>query len=364
MARVMVAMSGGVDSSVAAALLKEAGHEVVGVTMRLGPDACLEETPKACCGPDAVHDAARVAEAIGIALYPLNLRRNFQELVIGPFCDEYAVGRTPNPCVLCNRELKFGHLLRLALAQDFDYVATGHYAIIERSEAEGRFQLRRAAMKQWDQSYFLYSLDQFQMAHTIFPIGGMSKDEARQVARRFGLPVSEKPGSQDICFLSGGDYRPFLAERRPELCVEGPIVTSDGKRIGTHDGCAFYTVGQRTGLGVATGERVYILALRPDTNTVVVGPKEEAQMTRVRVENVAWTGRDAPDVPMRLGVKVRYRQRDAEAVVEVVGNGVAEVGFDEAQLPSAPGQAAVFYDGEVVAGGGVIVSSNLSDDYA
>jgi len=357
MSRVVVAMSGGVDSSVAAFLCLEAGHEVVGVTMQVWPDAPEEvlEREGGCCSLSAVEDARRVCSILGIPHYVTNLKREFEDEVIDEFIKEYARGRTPNPCITCNRALKFGHLLRRARELEAGYVATGHYARVEKQA--GRHLLKKAEDESKDQSYALYSLDQEQLAHALFPVGSLSKREVRRIAKERGLPTSEKPESQDICFVTGGDYRDFLAGRRPEALSPGSIEDTRGRKLGSHTGIAHFTVGQRKGLGIASGRPMYIVDIRPDTNTVVAGTWEESLSQGLLARECNWIEFDRPAGPFRADAKIRYKSNPAPALITPRDGGVVEVIFDRPQRAVTPGQAAVFYHGDVVAGGGTIVSA-------
>ena len=352
--RILVAMSGGVDSATAAALLKRQGHEVIGVGLKLHESQSSWESERSCCGIAAMDDARRVASHIGIPFYVLNYERLFEDAVIDYFCRSYLDGKTPNPCVECNRVVKFGHLLRLADALDADYVATGHYARVSEDRRTGRYLLRRGADPQKDQSYFLYSLSQQQLCRALFPLGEMTKEETRDLARSFGLEVCDKPASQDVCFVGSGGYRQFLVERFPEALRRGPIVNTRGEVMGEHSGIACYTVGQRKGVGVAAGVPLYVLAVDGSAGTVVVGGREELQKRRVCVDQVTWIPFEEPSGPVALSVKTRYRAAAAPATVSCRGEGRAEVVFITPQTAVAPGQSAVFYDGEVVVGGGIV----------
>jgi len=357
MSRVVVAMSGGVDSSVAAFLCQEAGHEVIGMTMQIWPDAPEEvlEREGGCCSLSAVEDARRVCSILGIPHYVTNLKREFEHEVIDEFVEEYSRGRTPNPCITCNKSLKFGHLLRRAGELEADFVATGHYARIEHRG--GRYLLRKAADESKDQSYALYSLDQEQLARALFPVGSLEKSEVRRIARERGLPTSEKPESQDICFITDGSYREFLAGKRPASLAEGPIVDVQGRTLGTHPGIAHFTVGQRKGLGIASGKPVYVVGIRPESNTVVVGTWEESLARGLVAHDCNWIEFEQPAGPFRADAKIRYKSSPAPALVTPVEGGAVEVLFDRPQRAITPGQAVVLYHDDVVAGGGTIASS-------
>lgn len=361
-ARVVVAMSGGVDSSVAAALLVEQGYEVIGVTMQLWPeeDALEEARRGGCCSLAAVEDARRVAAALGIPYYVLNVRAAFAERVIRPFVEEYVRGRTPNPCIACNRLVKFDLLLRRARELDAAYLATGHYARIRR-DARGRYLLARAADRRKDQSYVLYGMTQEQLARVLFPVGELTKGEVRRRAARLGLPVAAKAESQEICFLPPGRHGPFVAARAPGRVRPGPILDRAGRVLGTHRGLPFYTVGQRRGLGLGGGPPRYVVALDPARNAVIVGAREEALAAGLEAEDVNlialdWTELAARPAGLAVTVQVRYRGPAVPAAVRALPGPGRRVRVDFA-LPVAavaPGQAAVFYDRDLVVGGGTI----------
>jgi tRNA-uridine 2-sulfurtransferase len=358
MARIVAAMSGGVDSSVAAALLArgEAGpaDEVVGVWMRLHADGGEGyEQSRSCCSPDAADDARRVAQILGIPFFVLNLEREFGARVIDAFADAYLDGATPNPCQACNQYIKFDELLRRGLAAyDADRVATGHYA---RVEQEGdTFRLKRAADAEKDQTYFLWVLDQAQLARTRFPLGDLTKPEVRAIAADLGLPTAAKPESQEICFVPAGDYRTLLEERRGYAGEPGPILDADGTRVGTHTGYAHYTVGQRHGLGVALGEAVYVREVRPATNTVVIGKRRDVAARRFMAEGRRFVAGEPPAERFEASVRIRHRAVDVPCEVTLVGDDRFAVETAEPVWAPAPGQAAVLYDGELCLGGGRI----------
>jgi tRNA-specific 2-thiouridylase len=299
-------------------------------------------------------DARRVAAKIGIPFYVLDFEALFEAAVINPFCREYREGRTPNPCVVCNHAVKFGYLLERARALGADAVATGHYAWVHRDQATGRFVLMRGTDRRHDQSYFLYGLSQEQLSRAVFPLGEMTKEETRGRARAFGLKVFDKRASQDICFVAGGDYRRFLAERSPASLRPGPIVNRRGDVLGQHRGVACYTIGQRRGLGVAVGRPLYVVDLDAATRTVVVGTRQEVLRRRLTVAHVNWIAFERPRGQLKLAVKARHRQAEAPALVTCRENGRADVSFISPQTAPAAGQSAVFYDGDVVVGGGII----------
>lgn len=362
--RVVVAMSGGVDSSVAAALLAEQGHEVIGVSMQLYDQSDPAHSFGSCCSLDDLHDARRVAAAIDIPHYILNFERQFEQQVVSNFVREYSSGRTPLPCARCNSDLKFATLADRAARLGADGVATGHYARVERS-ATGRSLLRRGIDPSKDQAYFLFSLTQDQLARALFPVGDWPKDAVREYARRRGLPVADKPDSQEICFIPDADYAAFVTRRAPDAAAPGAVVDASGQVLGTHDGIHRFTVGQRRGLGLSRGPGgapLYVLALRPAERQVVVGPKSALEQTTLTASGVNWIV-DSPSGPRRVTAQIRHRHQPAAATVEVLSEpgshsrpdgGRARVVFDVPQVAITPGQAVVFYDGDVVLGGGWI----------
>ena len=358
MARIVAAMSGGVDSSVAAALLARdattTGDEVVGVWMRLHPDGGEGyEQSRSCCSPDAADDARRVAQIAGIPFFVLNLEREFGERVIDAFADGYLDGATPNPCQACNQYIKFDELLRRGLgAYGAEQVATGHYARVEHRG--GRSVLLRAADADKDQTYFLWVLDQEQLAHTRFPLGELTKPQVRGIAVELGLPTADKPESQEICFVPAGDYRALLEERRGYTGEPGPIVDADGQRVGTHTGYAHYTVGQRHGLGVALGDAVYVREVRPATNTLVIGRRDEVAAHSFAADGRRFVAGEPPGERFSASVRIRHRAADVPAEVTLVRDDRFVVETAEPVWAPAPGQAAVLYDGEVCLGGGRI----------
>src|SRR4051794_8015589 len=357
--RIVVAMSGGVDSSVAAALLAEQGHEVIGLSMQLYDQAGGDISFGSCCSIDDLHDARRVAHAIGIPHYILNFEREFDEQVVSNFVREYAAGRTPIPCARCNSDLKFATLAERAAGLGANAVATGHYARVERDDATGRMLLKRGLDSSKDQAYFLFSLTQDQLARAVFPVGRITKEVVRDYARRYDLPVAEKPDSQEICFVPDDDYASFVARRAPGAAIAGTIVDEDGRAIGRHDGIHRFTVGQRKGLGLSgspDGAPRYVVALRPVDHQVVVGPRASLERTTLMASGVNWiTGR--PDGPRRVTAQIRHRHQPAPGVVYPIDTAdAARAGltFDQPQVAITPGQAVVFYDDDVVVGGGWI----------
>jgi len=359
--RVVVAMSGGVDSSVAAALLNEQGAEVIGLTMQIwdyrnfsAPDGQHFGT---CCSLDDVYDARRVAEQIGIPFYVVNFEAEFAREVIDTFCDDYFNGRTPNPCVLCNQKLKFELLLRRARELEADYLVTGHYAQIVDDGA--RFSLRKGIDAAKDQSYFLFTLTQQQMAMVRFPLGGMTKEEVRGHAARFNLRVAEKAESQDICFVPDGNYVRFLEEQRGAGLLDGEIVHADGRVLGHHQGTYRYTVGQRRGLGIAWPEPLFVVGIDAAAKRVVVGEKPFLSVSEFSVTGVNWLI-TPPQEPLDAACRIRYRHHEVPAMIQVDNSEMVTVHLREAQAGVTPGQAAVFYRGEEVLGGGWIDKTVLS----
>jgi tRNA-specific 2-thiouridylase len=346
-------MSGGVDSSVAAALLAEQGHDVVGLSMQLYDQRGGEQTWGSCCTLDDLHDARRVASRLGFPHYIVNFERRFQETVISNFVAEYAAGRTPLPCAHCNSDLKFSTLLARARGLGGERVATGHYARVEQGE-NGRWLLKRSADTEKDQSYFLFSLTQDQLARAAFPVGTLTKPEVREQARRLGLAVADKPDSQEICFVPDGDYASFVARREPAVSREGAILDRDGRELGTHAGIHRFTIGQRKGLGIASTSPLYVLKIDADAGSVTVGPREALERTRLTASGVNWISMDAPQTPVAVHAQIRHRHTPASGHVRALADHRAEMVFDEAQAAITPGQAVVFYDGDTVAGGGWI----------
>src|SRR5215510_4282692 len=353
--RIVVAMSGGVDSSVAAALLAEQGHEVIGLSMQLYDQSDGQTAFGSCCSIDDLHDARRVAAAINIPHYIVNFERQFDERVVSNFVREYAAGRTPLPCARCNSDLKFATLAERARGFGADAVATGHYARVERDEASGRYLLKRGVDPTKDQAYFLFSLTQDQLARAVFPVGDRPKSDVRDYARRRGLPVADKPDSQEICFIPDNDYRAFVRKQLPAGSGDGVFIDEKGRVLGTHDGIHRFTVGQRKGLGLAspTGTPMYVLALRPADQQVVVGPRASLEQKRLTASGVNWIAVE-PAGSLRAQVQIRHRHQPAAATVRRLADARAEVLFDAPQMAITPGQAVVFYDGDVVVGGGWI----------
>jgi tRNA-uridine 2-sulfurtransferase len=363
---IAVAMSGGVDSSTVAAMLRADGHNVIGLTMQLwnqrrlaGHEGMPESVQGRCCSLDDVYDARRVAQQIGIPYYVVNHEERFERDVIRPFIEEYVSGRTPIPCSLCNNHLKFDQLLIVAQQIGAAKVATGHYARVTFDEAGGRWLLKRPADSSKDQTYFLFGLTQEQLSRTIFPLGDITKPQVRELARRHGLALAEKPDSQEICFVPGGDYKRFidayLAEQGEALPdTAGDLVTTNGEVIGEHGGIHNFTVGQRKGLGVATGSPLYVIQISGANKQVIVGGEEHLYSRSLRARRVNLIAVDELREPMRVSVKIRHRHEPAPALIERIGDDEILATFDEPQRAITPGQAAVFYDGEIVVGGGWI----------
>ena len=363
---IAVAMSGGVDSSTVAAVLRAEGHNVIGLTMQLwnqrrlaGHEGMPEAVQGRCCSLDDVYDARRVAETIGIPYYVVNHEQRFEDEVVRPFVQEYLSGRTPIPCSLCNNHLKFDQLLLVAQQIGADHLATGHYARVEFDAKRDRWLLKRPADTSKDQTYFLFGLTQEQLSRTLFPLGALTKPEVRALARQHGLALAEKPDSQEICFVPGGDYKRFLdayLEEQGKALPDtaGELVTTGGDVVGEHHGIHNFTVGQRKGLGVATGSPLYVIQIKGDTRQVVVGNSDELYSDTLRVRRTNLIACAELDQPLRVTVKIRHRHEPAPATIEATGGDEIVVKFDQAQRAITPGQAAVFYDDDVVVGGGWI----------
>jgi tRNA-uridine 2-sulfurtransferase len=358
MTRVAVAMSGGVDSSVAAALLAGEGHDVVGFTMNLWPTWVPPGEGGGCCGIGAIDDARSVARTLGIRHYVLNFRAEFERDVIGYFAGEYARGRTPNPCIACNKAIKFDLLLRRVGAMGIDLLATGHYARMDRGP-DGRYRLLRAADPKKDQSYVLAGLAQDQLARLRFPVGDYAKPQIREIARRHGLCVADKPDSQEICFVPSGDYARVIERFEPRALRPGPIYGVDGRYLGQHQGLARYTVGQRRGLGLPGGRAWYVARIDAPRNALIVGDAQSLRCPELIAESVNWIAVPSLDGARRATVRVRHASQDVAAVIVPLARDRAIVRFDEWPRAAAPGQAIAFYDGDVVLGGGVIAEVAL-----
>ncbi len=349
--KVVVAMSGGVDSSVAAALLKEQGYEVIGMMMRLWSEPGKEDSNR-CCTPDSMAQARRVAGVLDIPFYAVDAKQVFRETVVQFFLDGYARGETPNPCLLCNRQIRWSFLLERALALGADYMATGHY--VRLREENGKRKLLRAVDSSKDQSYVLHVLNQERLQRAMFPVGEYPKTEIRELARKFNLPTASRKDSQDLCFLAGEDYRAFLRRNAAEILKPGDILTRDGKVVGRHDGLANYTIGQRKGLGVASPVPLYVISKNAAANTLLVGTREELGFSELTARDVNWISGEAPREPFWAQVKVRYTAKEAETLVTPLAGNRLHVKFSHPARDVAAGQAAVIYLGEEVLGGGII----------
>lgn len=358
-------MSGGVDSSTVAAVLLQQGRPVVGLTMQLWNQRRLPElrgngpAQHRCCSLDDVYDAKRVAQHLSFPHYVVNFEEQFEQRVVRPFVEQYLAGRTPIACTNCNTDVKFEPLLRMARQIGAERLATGHYARIRRDELGGRYQLLRACDDSKDQSYFLWGLTQEQLSRSEFPLGELTKEEVRQLARTVNLPVAEKPESMELCFVPNGNYVQFIhayarEDGKPVQDKEGEIVTEDGTVLGRHTGVHNYTIGQRKGLGFTTGKPIYVLAIDPQNNRVIVGEDEALRSSVVEVENVNWVSIEVPTLPLRAQVKIRHKHEPAAATVEALPGLRARIAFDAPQRAITPGQAAVAYDGDVVLAGGWI----------
>jgi len=365
--KIAVAMSGGVDSSAAAALLKGQGHELVGFTMQLwnqrrniNVDENGDPLPSRCCSLDDVYDARRVAEGLGFPFYVLNLEREFEESVVEPFIQSYLSGETPIPCVACNSRLKFASLDKMAMSLGCEKVATGHYARVEYDEAAGRYRLFRGLNYWKDQSYFLWELTQEQLSHAYFPLGEMMKEEVRDIARGANLYTAEKQESQEICFVPDGKYSEFIdrylehEDRAGELPSAGDIVNTAGETIGTHTGIHRYTIGQRRGLGIAHEKPLYVVQIERAKNRIVVGGETDLEACEFTAKGVNWIAFETPSERVRAEVKIRYRHEPASAAIYPLPDGHARIVFDEPQRAITPGQATIFYNGDEVVGGGWI----------
>ena len=360
--RVVLGMSGGVDSSVAAYILKEQGYEVIGVTMQIWPDSDSSRLEKegGCCSLSAVDDARRVADHLGIPYYVLNFKDIFEKKVIDYFVDSYRIGQTPNPCIACNRYVKFEELLRRAEALGADYVATGHYAKVIYDTESDRYLLKKSASIQKDQTYALYNMNQYQLAHTLMPLGDYNnKDEIRRIARDIGLKVATKPDSQEICFVEDDDYGRFIEERAPGSGKPGNFVDKDENILGIHKGIIHYTVGQRKGLGITFGKPMYVVSINHKTNQVTLGEAKDVYSTSMIVEDLNLISLDRINEPMEVGVKIRYTAKEVPATILPIAEGRLKVEFHQPERAVTPGQAAVFYYGDTIVGGGTIISTYI-----
>ncbi len=352
--KVVVAMSGGVDSSVAAALLVEQGYEVIGLMLRLWAEA--GGATNRCCTPDAVVDARRVADALDIPFYVRDYKEIFKSTVVDFFIDGYAQGVTPNPCVVCNRDIRFDRLLKEALGLGGDYLATGHYARVQRTE-DGRYQLLKGIDPGKDQSYMLYTMTQERLAHVVLPVGQYSKQEIRQIAWDKDLPVFNRPDSQDLCFLGAGDYRSFLQRRAPEVVHPGHILNSSGKILGKHKGLAFYTIGQRKGLEVSAPQARYVIDKDIEANSLIIGTIDELGQQELIAHDVTFISGRFPTVPLQVKAKIRYKAKEMNALLIPLAAGRVQLIFDTPLRDITPGQAVVFFEDEQILGGGTIEKS-------
>jgi tRNA-specific 2-thiouridylase len=373
MDKVVVGMSGGVDSSVAAYLLKEQGYDVIGVTMQIwqDEDVCSMEENGGCCGLSAVEDARRVASALGIPYYVMNFKKEFKDNVIDYFVSEYLQARTPNPCIACNRYVKWEALLKRSLDIGASYIATGHYATIDKLP-NGRYAIKKSVTKAKDQTYALYSLTQQQLAHTLMPVGQYSKEEIRELAAKLALPVANKPDSQEICFVPDNDYAGFIASYLEEKAekiggdkainetshkgmLPGNFVNTAGEVIGRHRGLIHYTIGQRKGLGIAMGQPVFVVELRPETNEVVIGHADEVFSDRLTANHLNFMAIEDLEGELQVEAKIRYSHKGAPCIIKRTAKDEIECIFEEPQRAITPGQAVVFYQGDYVVGGGTII---------
>lgn len=360
MQKVVIGMSGGVDSSVAAYLLKKQGYDVMGVTMQIWQDeeTFVQEESGGCCGLSAVDDARRVANQLEIPYYVMNFKDSFQKNVIQYFIEDYLVGRTPNPCIACNRYVKWESLLKRSLDIGAEYIATGHYARIVKLD-NGRFALKKSATAAKDQTYALYNLTQHQLAHTLMPVGEYTKDEIREIASEIGLQVANKPDSQEICFIPDNDYASFIEEQTGKTPQPGNFVDMDGNILGTHRGIIHYTVGQRKGLNLSLGKPAFVVEIRPETNEVVIGDNQDVFSDMLYADNLNFMSIEDLDGKMEVTAKIRYSHQGAECTIEKVSEDVVKVIFKEPVRAITPGQAVVFYDDDIVVGGGTIIGKTV-----
>ncbi|RDY32963.1 tRNA 2-thiouridine(34) synthase MnmA [Lachnotalea glycerini] len=356
--KVVIGMSGGVDSSVAAYLLKKQGYEVIGATMQIWQDENIDiqEENGGCCGLSAVDDARRVANDLEIPYYVMNFKSEFKENVIDYFINEYIHGRTPNPCIACNRYVKWESLLNRSLEIGANYIATGHYAQVEKLK-NGRYTLKKSVTADKDQTYALYNLTQYQLSHTLMPVGEYTKDAIREIAKKIGLKVANKPDSQEICFVPDNDYAKFIEENSQYQSLEGNFVDFDGNVIGKHKGITHYTIGQRKGLNLSMGHPVFVTEIRTETNEVVIGNADDVYANKLIANNINFMSIEDLTQKMQVMAKIRYSHKGDLCTIEKLADGSVLCNFDEPQRAITPGQAVVFYDGDYVVGGGTIVKS-------
>ncbi len=355
--KVVVGMSGGVDSSVAAHILQEQGYEVIGITMQIWEKDAPEDDSGGCCGLSAVDDARRVCQKLGIPHYVINFRNDFEKYVIDYFLEEYQQGRTPNPCIACNRYVKWESMLQKALQLGADYIATGHYARVSHNEETGRYTLTQSATLAKDQTYALYNLTQYQLKHTLMPLGDYTKDQIREIAHDIKLGVATKPDSQEICFVPDDDYAKYITQNTDIENVEGDFVDLEGNILGKHKGIIHYTIGQRKGLGIQAAKPVYVVEINPETNQVVIGDNEDVFQSEVDADQLNFMPFDTPEVGRELTLtgKIRYSQKAAPCTITITGPDTLHCTFHEPQRAITPGQALVLYDGDTVVGGGTIL---------
>jgi tRNA-specific 2-thiouridylase len=357
MAKIAVAMSGGVDSSTAAFILKEQGHDIIGITMRLWKDNEDKRRPGGCCSLRDIYDAKKVCNNLGIKHYVLNMEKEFKKIVVGNFVKEYLNGKTPNPCIVCNEKIKFDLLLKKAGALGFDYLATGHYAGIERKRTDGeiRYYLKKGKDKEKEQTYFLYRLVQNELSRLKFPLGGLTKKEVRKIALKNRIPVAEKAESQEICFVQGNyaDFIKSYVSESNKKVKPGPIVDKKGKALGTHKGIIYYTIGQRSGLGISSKTPYYVIKIDAVKNEIIIGEKKDVFSNRMIVSDVCWISGIVPKLPLRCKIKVRRQHPAAEAEINAK-KGELYIKFEKPQHAITAGQSAVFYDHDYVLGGGII----------
>ncbi|HAA24536.1 MAG TPA: tRNA 2-thiouridine(34) synthase MnmA [Ruminiclostridium sp.] len=358
--KVMVGMSGGVDSSVAAAVLMKEGYDVIGVTLKLQPDTENGSwSDTTCCSLVAVEDARRVASKLGIPYYVLNFQDIFESCVVEYFVAEYGKGRTPNPCIACNRYIKFDALLKKAESMGIDYVATGHYARIEYDEQKNRYLLKKSVTGKKDQTYVLYNLTQYQLQRTLMPIGRYDKDTVRDMAKELGFDVANKPDSQEICFIPDNNYAAFITNKLGKPAQRGKFVDIHGNVLGEHKGLIHYTVGQRKGLGLSFGKPMYVIKIDAENNTVVLGEEKDVFSAGLTAFDLNWIAIDSLDGALRVKAKIRYSANEADAVITPIEGGKVRVDFDKPQRAVTPGQSVVFYDGDIVVGGGIIERKDI-----